>query len=364
MTEPTPSHVGPVPTKVFVATGAVIVLIFLLLYLQGTIGGHKVRPETVPLGKSGTAALRTVAVEKRQVDDIVDWPGTVRSRSVANVAPKVMARILEVRVSAGTAVKQGDVVAVLDDRELRSRTEQARAALAAAEAQAGQAETDLRRARILLQKQAATPQDLEAAEVRAKAMRAQAAQARDGLAEVQVLLGETIVRAPFDGVVAERLVDPGDMAAPGKPVVVIHDPLSLRLEADVGERCSERLAVGQEILVRLESLQRDIPARIEVIAPIADPQSRTFLIKAALPPQPDLRAGIFGTVRVTCGTHPALLIPASAVRRTGQLESVRVLVDGGARTRNVRTGKTYGDQVEGLSGLLEGEKVVVGEARQ
>lgn len=364
MTDHTPSHVGPVPTKVLVAAGAVIALIVLLLYIQGTIGGHKVQPGIVPLGTTETTTLSTVTVEKRQVDDIVDWPGTVRSHSVANVAPKVMARVLEVRVSAGTAVKQGDVVAVLDDRELRSRAEQARAALAAAEAQAGQADSDLRRARMLIQKQATTPQDLEAAESRAKATRAQVAQARDGLAEVQVALGETSVRAPFDGVVAERLVDPGDMAAPGKPVVVIHDPQTLRLEADVGERCTAPLAVGQEIPVRLDSLQREITARIEVIAPVADPQSRTFLIKAALPPQPDLRAGIFGTLRVTCGTHPALLIPAAAVMRSGQLESLRVVVEGGPRTRNVRTGKTYGDQVEVLSGVLEGEKVVVGETRQ
>ena len=363
MTEHTPSRIGPVPTKVLVAAGAVIALILLLLYIQGTIGGHKVQPGTVPLVTTGTPP-KTVVVEKRQVDDVIDWPGTVRSRSVANVAPKAMARVLEVRVSAGTIVRQGDVVAVLDDRELRSRTEQARAALAAAEAQAGQAESDLRRARLLIQKQAITAQDLEAAEARAKATRAQVAQARDGLTEVQVMLGDTTLRAPFDGVVAERLADPGDMAAPGKPVVVIHDPQTLRLEADVGERCAAPLAVGQEIPVHLESLQRDITARIEVIAPVADPQSRTFLIKAALPPQPDLRAGIFGTARVTCGTHPALLIPAAAVTRSGQLESVRVVTEGGLRTRNVRTGKTYGDQVEVLSGVLEGEKVVVGEARR
>jgi RND family efflux transporter MFP subunit len=364
MTDRTPSRVGPVPAKVLITAGAVIALILLLLYIQGTIGGHKVRPGSVPLGTSRTIALNTVTVERRQVGDVVDWPGTVRSRSVANVAPKVMARVLEVRVSAGTAVREGDVVAVLDDRELRSRAEQGRAVLAAAEAQAGQAESDLRRARLLIQKQAITPQDLEAAEARAKAARAQVAQARDGLTEVQVMLGDTTLRAPFDGVVAARLVDPGDMAAPGKSVVIIYDPQSLRLEADVGERCAASLAIGQELPVRLESLQRDITARIEVIAPVADPQSRTFLVKAALPPQPDVRAGSFGTVRVTCGTHAALLIPAAAVTRSGQLESVRVLAEGGARTRNVRTGKTYGDQVEVLSGLLEGEKVVVGEAWQ
>ncbi|MBI3784962.1 MAG: efflux RND transporter periplasmic adaptor subunit, partial [Deltaproteobacteria bacterium] len=238
-----------------------------------------------------------------------------------------------------------------------------RAALAAAEAQASQAEADLRRSRVLIQKQATTPQDLEATEARAKATRAQAAQARDALAEVEVLLGETNVRAPFDGVVAERLADPGDMAAPGKSLVIVHDPQSLRLEADVGERCAAALTLGQEVPIRLESLQRDITGRIDVLAPMADPHSRTFLVKTTLPSQPDLRAGIFAMLRVPCGAHSALLIPAAAVTRSGQLESVRVVTAGRTQSRSIRTGKNYDDRIEVLSGLAEGEKVSVGETR-
>jgi membrane fusion protein, multidrug efflux system len=349
-----------VPPKAAIAGGAIVALVLLLLYLQGTIGGHKVRPGVVPLEATGATALKVVAVEKRTVADLVDWPGTVRSRSVANVAPKVMARVLEVRVNAGAVVKQGDVLAVLDDRELRSRAEQARAALAAAEAQAKQADADLRRARMLFGKQAATQESLDAAEARAKAARAQVAQARDGLTEVQVMLGETTVQAPFDGVVAERLVDPGDMSVPGKPVVVVQDPHALRLEADVGESCAAGLALGQDVPIRFEPLQRDVTARIDVIAPTADPHSRTFLVKAALPTDANVRPGIFGALRVACGAHQALLIPATAVTRTGQLESVRVLTDGEPRLRHIRSGKIYGDQVEVLSGLQEGEKVVVG----
>ncbi len=349
-----------IPTKAIVAAIAVAALIFLLLYLQGTIGGHKVAPGIVPLATAGAAGSNAITVEKREVDDIVDWPGTVRSRSVANVAAKVMARVLEVRVSAGTAVKQGDIVAVLDDRELQAQAQQARAALAAAEAQARQAEADRGRVRTLFHKQAATQQDLDAMEARAKATSAQVAQARDTLTQVQVILGETSVRAPFDGVVAERLIDPGDTSVPGKAVLVIHDPQALRLEAPVGERCAGALAVGQQVLVRFDTPSLEIPGRIEVLAPMADPQSRTFLIKAALPAEAGIRPGTFGTVRIACGKHVALLVPAAAVTRTGQLEGVRVLVDGEPRIRHVRTGKTYGDRVEVLSGLREGERVVFG----
>jgi RND family efflux transporter MFP subunit len=346
------------PRKAWIAAGAVAALMILLLYLQGTIGGHQVAPGTVAT-EAGPVSAQTVRAERREITDFVDWSGTVTSRSVANVAPKVMARVIEMRVSAGAPVAAGDVLAVLDDREVRARAEQARAALAAATAQANQAEADLRRAQTLFQKQATTRQDLDAMEARARATRAQVAQARDALAEADVLLGETTVRAPFAGIVAQRLADPGDMAAPGHPLVIIHDPAALRLEAHVAERCAGSLSVGSAAVVHLDTPARDLTVRLDEVAPMADPVSRTVLAKAALPAAPDLRPGIFGVLRIPCGSHSAIVIPASAVARTGQLETVRVLSNGGSRVRHVRTGKPVGDLVEVLSGLGEGESVVL-----
>jgi len=351
------SFLARVPRKALLASASVAALVLLLLYLEGTFSGGKVAPGTVPLAPE--AAGEAVRVEQREVEDWLDWPATVTSRSVANLAPKVMARVLEVRVGVGSPVRRGDVIAVLDDRDIRARAQQAQAAVAAAEAQAAQAEADLRRARLLFGKQAATAQDLESAETRAKAARAQAAQARDAAAEAQVMLGETALRAPFDGVVGARLVDPGDMAVPGRPVAVLHDPSSLRLEANLSERCAARLAVGSPIEVQAGSPPLAVTAAVEEIAPVADPQSRTVLVKAALPSRPDLRPGMFATLRLACDSHPALLVPARALRRSGQLESVRVLVEGEARLRSVRSGKAYGEQIEIVSGLRPDESVIV-----
>jgi RND family efflux transporter MFP subunit len=359
MIEPLSLLVERIPPKARIAAAAVAALILLLLYLQGTIGGHKVRPGVVPLPGGAAGSEHVKPVEKREVQDVIDWPATVTSRTVANVAPKVMARVLDVRVTAGAPVRQGDIVALLDDRELKARADQARAGLAGAEAQAAQADADLRRGQALFRKQALTQQDLDALEARGKSARAQVAQARDGFTEVQVLLGETSVRAPFDGVVAERLVDPGDMAVPGKPIVVIHDPGSLRMETNISAGCVGVLSLGAEVAVRIDTPPQETVGRIEEIAPAADPQSRTFLVKAALPALPNLRSGTVGALHAPCGTHVALLVPVAAVTHTGQLESVRLVVDTEVRMRNVRIGKTYGDQVEVLAGLREGERELV-----
>lgn len=349
-----------IPRKALAAAASIAALVLLLLYLEGAFH-DKVPPGVVSMDQEPAESGRVVAVERREIEDWVDWPATVTSRQVANLAPKVMARVLEVRVGVGAAVKRGDLLAVLDDRDARSRAQQGRSAVLAAEAQAVQAEADLRRAQTLFEQRAATRQDFEAAEARARSARAQADQAREAVAESQILVGESTVRAPFDGVIGARLADPGDMAVPGQPMLVMHDPASLRLEADIPERCAGRLAPGATLPAHLGSPATELAATVEEIAPMADPQSRTVLVKAALPQRDDLRPGMFATFRLACGTHAALLVPADAVRRAGQLESVRVLVDGTARLRNVRSGRTHDGMLEILSGLQPGEAVVVGD---
>lgn len=352
----------PIVAKTAVAIVALGALVLLLLYLQGTIGGKKVPPGTVlpPPGGAPAAGARLAIVEQREVEDYLEWAGTVRSKTEARVSPKVMARVLEVRVAVGQAVRAGEVLAVLDDRDLRARLEQARSALAAAEAEAAEAESDFERVRALFEKEAATRRDFEGAQARAKALQAQVARARDAVREAEVLLGEAKVLAPFDGVVSEKNVEPGDLAIPGQPIFLVQDPHRLRLEVQVPEACARAATIGAEVRIRIDALEREITGRIEEVAPAADPVSRSFLVKGALPEIPELRAGMFGRFLQPCGRRKALLLPREAVSRVGQLEVVTVGEPGGAtRERHVKTGKVFGDRVEVLSGLAEGEMVVL-----
>lgn len=347
--------------KVAFSLLGVAALILLLLYLQGTIGGNKVAPGVTPSApKEAVPAGNAVLVTRREMDDVLEWPGTVRSRTLAQPASKLLARINEVRVELGQAVKADDVIAVLDDRDVRARVEQAKSAQAAAQAQAAQGDAEFARTKRLFEKEAATKRDLEAAEARRASANAQVEQARQALAEAEVLLTETTVRAPFDGVVTDKGAQAGDTAVPGKPIVIVQDPRHLRLEAAVPESYARKATLGMEVRVRIDSTGREMVAPLEEIAPVADPESRTFLLKAALPADEAVRPGMFGRLIQPCGRKSAILVPASAVTHVGQLEIVRVLEGGEARVRHVRTGKTTGDQVEVLSGLREGERVLSG----
>jgi len=134
----------------------------------------------------------------------------------------------------------------------------------------------------------------------------------------------------------------------------------LRVELAATEVLMERGVVPREAQEAIKAKARFEVARIEEIAPTADPESRTVLLKARLDPKEGLRAGMFGRLLQPCGRKTALLIPASALRRSGQLEMVRVLEDGAAQIRQVRTGKLYGARIEVLSGLREGDLVLSG----
>ncbi len=340
------------------AVASVVGLTFVLLYLSGAIGGHKVEPGTTPLPAAVLEGEERLVVA-RAVPDVVDWPGAVRSRVVANVASRVLARVAEVRVAMGSLVKAGDPLVLLDAQELAAKREQARAAVVAAEADAQHAAQEERRIRALFEQNAATQRDLDAVVARSRAAAAGLQRARDALAEAEVALAETIVRAPFDGVVATRLADPGDLAVPGQPLLVLHDPETLRFEASIGESCSSGLNVGDRLPVRLDQPPRELLGRIEEVSPQADVATRSVRVKLALTDVADVRAGTYGVVQVRCGEHMAALVPAAAIQRRGQLEFVYVRTAEGIRVRQVRSGKAYGDQVEILSGLGAGERVVV-----
>lgn len=338
---------------------AVLALILLLLYMQGSFVSKVPPGVSLPAMNSKDAAYQTATVENIQVDDILTWPGTVKSRTVANIAPKMTARILEIKVHAGDKVKKGALIARLDEREITAQENAALAALAGATAQANRAKADAQRIRSLYSKEAATRENFDAVIARSKEAQAGVNQAASAVSEIRAHLADTLLLAPFDGVVVKRLQEPGDMGQPGVPVLTLQTPQGLRLEANVPSTCAGRYRTGMDVTVRIDTLGITTTAQIDEISPEVDPQTRTQLIKIALPVIEGLQPGLFGWLEQACDRHEALLVPTSAVQHIGQLEVVKVLSEGRVLMRHIRTAKTFGDQVEVISGLHAGEHVII-----
>ncbi len=357
------SHSSASRTKPFLAVLSTGGLIALLMWMQGAFE-HKVAPglgeavaaEAVPPGQ-------TARVIRKEADEVYAWPGTVAAKQVAQVAPKLPGRILDITVRAGDHVKRGQVVARLDDSEIQARLGQARAALTAAEAEAGRARADAGRLQNLFRKEAATQQDLDAALAAARSTEARVAEARDAIREAESRQGETVLKAPFDGAVVKRDQEPGDMALPGSAVLTLQQSRQLRIESAIPAHCAGRVNLGDALKARIASPAIDLKAVVDEIQPSADPKTRTVLVKARLPEDSGVSPGAFGWLYQSCGQSEALLVPEAAISRIGQLESVRLVIDGRARLRHVRTGKRYEGMVEILSGLKEGDTVQLAGAR-
>jgi len=276
-----------------------------------------------------------------------DVVGTVRAKQRTVLEAKMSGRIEQVLAVPGQSLQQGDLLLRLDAREIQARLDQAIA-------QRQQTEGDLARYTTLVGQDAVTRQEFDAAQARQRIARA-------AVTEAETLLGYARVTAPFAGVLTRKLVDVGDLAAPGRPLMEMEDPTTFRLEADVGEGLIDRLHTGQQLAVTIAALQEPLAGVVTEIAPAADPSTRTFAIKIDLPSVPGLRGGAFGRAAVPVGENRVLRVPAEAVVQRGQLECLFVEVDGKARLRLVRTGRRIGAEIEILAGVTAGDRVIASE---
>jgi RND family efflux transporter MFP subunit len=329
-----------------------------------------------------------VRAETIRIPSYVEAGGVLRARLTSVVASRVMAPIAEVRVRPGDRVTQGQVLVVLDSRDMRSQSDRAAAALTAAQqaihgAESGQkgaaagltlATATHDRMSRLNESRSATAQELDeavaalrAAEARVAGADAHAAEAAAGLRAAEaavngaaIALSYTTLTAPFGGVVADRAVDPGTLATPGAPLLTVEDTSSYRLEVRLDESRASGVAVGQHVQVRIDETVANewLTGRVSEISRL-DPTGHGFIAKIDVPPSSSLRSGAFGRARIAGATHDALTIPASAVIRRGQMTFVfAVDGEGRAQLRPVSTGPPAGERIEILSGMTNGEALV------
>jgi RND family efflux transporter MFP subunit len=330
--------------------------------------------------------VTVVQVAMADITDTFEAGGVVQARTTATIMARIQAPVREVRVAPGDRVRAGQVLIVLDGRDLAAQARSAHAAAlaadqgvtaAAAEQQGAEAALALARtghARIagLYAKRSATPQELDdatgalrAAEARAAGAAARAQAAASGVDSARAAseaAGTTesfaLITAPFDGVVAEKMVEPGNMAAPGTPLMRVEDTRGFRLDVRVDESRIGQIAVGAVVSVLADSGTGGAPTTLSgTVAEIGravDADARAFLLKITLPDTTGMRSGTFGRAHFSGHARRALTVPADALVHRGQLTSVLVVEKEIARVRLVRVSGT-----EVLAGLSEGDVVIV-----
>jgi len=365
------------------------VIVWVIVWQAGGCG-KRIEPGRVP-GIVARPEVRTLTLAVTNVPVVYTAVGTIRSRTEVQLAARIVGRILTITVRAGDRIKAGDRPVTLDDAELRTMVNQAkeraagaRAGLSAAAERAVQARSaldlataEVQRYRTLAASKAVTLQAVDTVEDAFRQAVSRMAQAEQGQISAQAdtraateaqhqaetVMGYASVVCPMDGVVSERLADPGDLATPGNTLLRIFDPARLLLEAPIREGLVTRVKVGDKLPATLDALGLKLETEVREIVPSVDAGSRTFLAKLCLPPTEGVMPGMFGTVSLSLGERQALLVPEAAVVRAGQLEYVSV-VSGGRTTRVlIRTAPAGAGYAEVLAGLKAGDVVVLPKDR-
>jgi multidrug efflux pump subunit AcrA (membrane-fusion protein) len=380
-----------------------ILLVFLVIGCGRREEGTTEKPITIHGAKIETIKLSPVQEDYEAV-------GTVRSKTTSILSSKMVGSILAVHVREGDRVKIGQLLIEIDDRDSRSQLQKAEAGLRevregleeveqnihGAEAARGAAEAGralalatFKRYQGLLEEKSASQQEFDEVQAKMKIAEAEAEragrmlqalvakksqvlakmeQAKADITHAQIYLGYGRITSPINGVVVSKQAEIGLLAAPGVPLITLEENSLYRLEVSVGDSMVKQIRLGAPSRVSIDAVGlKEFSGRVTEIVPASDPGSRSSTVKIDLSDvkgssgsRAVLRSGLYGRARFPIGEKQILKVPLKAILQRGQLVSIFV-VDSSQilHLRLIKTGKQYGDQLEVLSGLNDGDRIVV-----
>lgn len=309
----------------------------------------------------GPQPLATVPVRARTDAGAVSFDGVVQAVKQTTLAAQVAGAVVALPIKAGEHVKEGQLLVQLDARAARQQASAAAAQVQAARAAQDAATREFERQSQLFAKNYISRAALDQAEAQYKTAQAQATAELASAEAARTQSGFYVVRAPYEGLVSDVPVVLGDMAMPGRALLTLYDPRTLRVSAVLPQTVAALLAKDQPVTVELPGVgARIVPVRWEVL-PTADPATHTVELRADLPPHTGAFPGSFARAWLLSSAEPTRLsVPARSVVRRAELTAVYVLAaDGRPLLRQVRLGRASGEEVEVLTGVSAGERVVL-----
>jgi membrane fusion protein, multidrug efflux system len=331
-------------------------------------------------GKKGGGAGRVVTVgtaqvRQGQVREEIMITGSLRPKEQVDVTAKVTGRVEVVRVNVGDRVRRGDLLAELEDLEVQQQVRRAtaaqevvRATLEQRRAEMANAQADLERSRQLMEGGLIPRQEYESKQTSFRVVQAQVQltqamgeQAQAELNELRIRLEQMKITSPIDGIVADRIVDPGAVISPSTPVVRVVNLSTLITRANVPEREVSKLRLGNRAQVVVDAFgDETFEGKVTRISPVMDAATRSALVEVEIPNRDgNLRAEMFARVKLDLASvRPALLIPREALVYRGQQAGVYVLSGNRPTFREIEPGLSQGNDVEVLANLELGTTII------
>jgi len=374
---------------------------------------------TISCGKKEEAVIeKTTVIQGVKIETITLSPveeeyeavGTVRSKTTSVLSSKTVGNILAVLVGEGDRVRTGQLLIEIDDRDTRAQLQKAQSGLRevqdvqeeidqniraaestkeAAEAGRSLALATFNRYKALLEQKSVSPQEFDEVQAKLKVAEAEVdragrmlqalkakknqvlaktEQAKADITSTQVYVGYSRILSPMNGIVISKQAEIGLLAAPGVPLLTLEDSLRYRLEVSVEDSMLRRVRVGMPVRVVIDALgPQELSSKVAEIVPASDPGSRSSTVKIDLWGEkeksvgpPDLRSGLYGRARFSVGQRQAIQVPQKAILQKGQLVGVLIVDPSNTvQLRLIKTGKPYGDRVEVLAGIKDGDRIIV-----
>jgi membrane fusion protein (multidrug efflux system) len=330
--------------------------IFLLITLTRQAGGPSPTPAT-----SGTAGVRVqvAPVVMKEMVFPITASGSIKPKEAATVSSEVPARVLEVPVHEGQGVARGAVLARLNDRDLRLQIEEAQSAITREQVTLAKDQYD--RNQRLFQQGAVTRLVLDQTKNQYLTLDSAYQSAQAKIRQLREQMSKTQILSPISGVVAKKFVSPGELLAPGAPVAIVENTEEVLVDVEVSDRDVVKVRAGQEVEASTDAFPgRTFHGQVERVGSTANPVTRSFNVQAKIANhEQELRSGMIASLRVVLTKKKALLAPVEAVSGEGDAAKVFVVRQGVARRLPVRLGDRLDREVEVLSGLSEGDEVVI-----
>jgi RND family efflux transporter MFP subunit len=299
--------------------------------------------------------LEAYEIKSVEIDRVFETAGSVKPNVMSNVSSRLMGTIISIDVREGDPVKQGQLIATIDDSDIRQKVRAAEMGLETASSNRSLAEATYKRYAGMYSEKAVTAQEMDQIEAAKKSADSEYLRARAMLMEAKTFLGYARITSPITGHVTKKMADEGSMSSPGMPLMTVESDEN-HIEASVDESLAGIIKTDTPVEVLTSA--KASRAHIKTIVPSVDPATRTFMIKV-IPDDQQLMSGQFVKIGLMLGKRPALTVPRSALINRGGLTGVyTVNPEGAISFRIVKTGTNTPSGVEVISGLSAGEMII------
>jgi RND family efflux transporter MFP subunit len=335
-----------------------------LILVAAILNGCSAKDEKVTAQNTETVKVEVLKVDTNDRGRFLSTSGTVSAVKTASLSTRNMGYVDNIYVSVGEKVSQGQLLLSINNTDLQAKQAQVNAQITEATAAFTNAEKDFNRYKNLFSDNSASQKELDDITAHYNMAKARLEAANQMKNEINAQFAYVNIKAPFSGVVTGKFIEKGNMANPGMTLITIENPEVLEIKTRVPESQITKITEGMLVTVLVKSLNKSIEAKITEVSASSQQTGGQFLVTAVLNEKPEgLKSGMFATVNFPVesnGVEGAILIPVDAVVNRGQLTGVYTVSESNtAILRWLRLGRTYGNEVEVLSGLQNGESLIV-----